>query len=498
VDRNESTAEEPSLAEPPGGVVRRILTYAPSSLAPAALTMVTSVVFTRIFSTEAFGLYSLFLVMATAAKLVATTWLSQGMAKYLPVAATLTRREEMKQGLLVSLTIMVILESLVGLLTFAVAYPLLNVDQRGFLLPTLVFVLAVSLFEIVGNVFPTEHRAKEYTSYKLLDSVLTFVLRLLLVSSIVRMDIRLMLWSVAISNLVLIPSMWMRSGLPSPLSVPRMWRSAAARRTTRSFLVFGFPMTLWLFSSILLDVGDRYVINFYLGPGPVGIYDVNYKLIAGSAALLVVPITMTLHPYLMGLSAGDSSPMVGKVIGSVVENLTVVGALAVGLTAVFHHDIAAIMLGEEFREGSVVMPVVLAGVFFFNIGTFAHKPFEISGRTRPMVIFGAASAVVNLLACFVLIPVMGYLGAAYGTLLAYLFYTVGVGALGRGIIWWRISWKRTMVQIAGIVVGVVAMLQIREILVTALPYWWGLGVAVVVAVLAGGAVLLGVVRRGVA
>jgi O-antigen/teichoic acid export membrane protein len=459
--------------------------------------MITTMVFTRIFNTEAFGLYGLFLVVATAGKLVATTWLGQGTAKYLPAAGTLARRAELKQGLLLSLMLMVAVESLVGLLTFAAVHPLLGADQRGFLLPTIILVLAMSVFEIVGNVFLAEHRATEYTVYKVVDSVLTLGFRLLLVSAIVRMDIRLMLWSVVISNLVLIPSMWKRAELASPWAFLRFRRSPAARRTVRAFAVFGFPMTLWLFSSILLEVGDRYVINFYLGPGPVGIYDANYRLIANSAALLVTPITQTLHPYLMGLSAGQASSKVGKAISTVVENLVIVGAIAVGLTMVFHRDIAAIIFGQEFREGSIIMPIVLAGVFFFNIGTFAHKPFEISGRTRPMVIFGAAAAAVNLIACFALIPIMGYLGAAYGTLLAYLFYTVGVGLLGRSIVPWQISWRRTAPPLLGIVVGVLAMLQLRAFLVSALPYWWGLAITVTIASVAGGAPLYGIVRRGV-
>lgn len=90
------------------------------------------------------------------------------------------------------------------------------------------------------------------------------------------------------------------------------------------------------------------------------------------------------------------------------------------------------------------MPVVLAGVFLFNIGTFAHKPFEILGRTRTMVLVAFGCAAINLALCFALVPALGYAGAAWATLASYLVYTVAVGALGRRLIPWHLDARRLL------------------------------------------------------
>lgn len=483
------------VAPPRGGILLRIATYAPGSLVPAALTLVTSMVFTRVFSAAAFGTYSMFLVVANPVKLVLTTWLSQSIGKFLPSASTVQGRQEAKEAIFCSTMVIIGVESVLGVGAFAVAYPLLPSGQRGLLLPMVAFVVVTSLFEILGTVFAAEHRAKDYVSYKLIDSVVTFGLRLLLVSALINMDIRLMFWSVVLSNLVLIPFMWARSGLLRPSRILRAMNTPHTRRLTWAFVRFGVPMTLWFLSSILLDVGDRYVINYLLGKAPVGVYDANYRLIAGSAALLVVPITMTLHPYLMSVSARGDAEHIGKVIGTIVENLLIVGVLAVGLTWVFHTDIALIMLGAEFREGSVVMPLVLAGVFFFNIGTFVHKPFEIQGRPGTMVAFGAISAVANLVFCFVLIPPYGIVGAAYATLLAYLLYPVGVGVLGRRIFPWRIDLRRTLTHGALTCGGLALLWMVRGTMLERLPYWADLSVSVLAAGALAGVSLLAVLKR---
>lgn len=483
------------VAAPRQSVLGRIVTYAPGSLVPAALTLATSVIFTRVFDPAAFGVYSLFLAVAGPVKLLLTTWLNQSIGKYLPPETTLAGVRRVKDAVAVSVAVVFLVESVLGAAAIALGRALFGPDQQGLLAATVVFVVVTSAFDVVGVLFPVEHRAREYVVYKLTDSVLTFGLRLLLVSALIGMDITLMFWSVVISNGVLVPVMWWRAGLGSPRRLLELLRSRAPRPQVRAFAVFGLPMTIWFFSSILLDVGDRYVINGVLGPGAVGIYDANYRLITGTATLMVVPVTITMHPYLMSISGSGDRRRISEVIGAIIENLLIVGLLAVGLTAVFHQDIADLLLGPEFREGSVVMPVVLAGVLFFNIGTFAHKPFEIAGRTVPMVTFGVLAAVVNLVLNLVLVPRVGYVGAAYATFLSYLLYTVCVGLLGRRIYPWRLDGRRVLQWSAFVVAGLAVLQAFRALEPAGTPYAVDLAASLLFAGALGAWCLVGLVRR---
>jgi O-antigen/teichoic acid export membrane protein len=140
------------------------------------------------------------------------------------------------------------------------------------------------------------------------------------------------------------------------------------------------------------------------------------------------------------------------------------------------------------------MPVVLAGVFFFNIGTFAHKPFEIVGRTAPMVAFGAMSALVNLGLNLVLVPRTGYVGSAWATFLSYLLYTVAVGALGRRLQPWTLDLRRTATWTVFIVLALAAIEGLRTF-TDRLPYAADLGISVLLAAVAGAWVLAGLLRR---
>ena len=203
---------------------------------PAALTMVTSMVFTRIFSTVDFGRYSLFLAVAAPVRMVFTTWLTAGIGKFLPAEHTAEGRQQTKDAIFLSTVLMFVGETVVGVGAFFVANSLLPPGLQPFLLPVLLFILATSIFEVLSIVFQTESRAKEYVSYRLFDSIATFALRLILVSGIFSMDIRLMLWSVVLSNGVLLPLMWFRAGFPAPTRFAHTVRSRQVRgRIARVF-----------------------------------------------------------------------------------------------------------------------------------------------------------------------------------------------------------------------------------------------------------------------
>jgi O-antigen/teichoic acid export membrane protein len=489
---------EPARAEAGSGghgrsLLKRIVTYAPSSIVPALLTLLTSVIFTRIFNPVAYGKYSLFLVYAAPIELLFVQWLSQSIGKFLPPARTREVQRQVKDAIFLSIVMIFGAETVLAVSVIVVGQFFISAEWRPFVLSTALFIIVSSLFDLIAIVFAAENRAKEYTAYQLFDSLATFALRLALVATIFTGDIRLMFWSVIISHGILLPFMWIRGDFPAPRRLALIFKSAEIRETCRAFLSFGLPMTVFFMSSVLLDVGDRYVLNILMGSGAVGVYDTNYRLIAGVVVLMVAPVTITLHPYLMRVAGAGDSKLIEQAIGAVVESLLLVGVLTVGLTALLHRDIARAVLGPEFRAGSVVMPAVVAGVFIFNIGTFVHKPFEIVGRTRVMLVFGVIAAVANVGICFALIPPLGYLGAAYATLLSYLLYTVCVGYLGWRIFPWRVNTRRLATYGGTIGVGLVAIYFLRRAM-SGLPYGWSLAVTVAASCVLIGLSLLAVLR----
>ena len=179
-------------------LLRRIVIYLPGSVVPAALALVTSMVFTRVFTAAEFGMFSLAaIVVATPLKVVSTTWLVQSVGKFLPAGgarvgtAARAGRRDPGDGADTSRSSSPSGRSASSWVAFC--SPRSGAPSCCRHCCSLV---VTSLFEVTTTVFAAEARAIGYTASKLADSVLTLTLRLVLVSGLVSMDVTLMLWSV--------------------------------------------------------------------------------------------------------------------------------------------------------------------------------------------------------------------------------------------------------------------------------------------------------------
>ncbi len=470
------------------------MTYVPGTIIPAAITLITSSIFTRHFSASEYGVFSLFLIIANTFRSVASFWLQQVVGRYIPGETDAAKVREIKNVIFMGIWLIFILESTFGMVAVLVIKRYLALEMGAFLFPMLIYVISTSIFDLFTAILPAEMQAKSFVFYKLADSLVTFVLRLVLVFLIVHMDIKVMFWSVTISSSILIPFLWKKARFPKITSIVDAVKKRSNWVLFNEFVRFGLPMTFWYFTSILHDVSDRYILQFYLGVKDVGIYDANYRLIVGSVFLVVIPVTLTLAPYLMKIAGTNDVKKTGEVLGLIIGNMISLGFLAVGMMFLFHADIALIFLGPEFREGSIILPYVFAGVILNSIGTFAHKPYEIIKKTKVMLLWIVLATLSNIGLNFILIPYTSYRGAAYATMISYFIYTFCIGMLGKRHIPWNINWRDMVPSTAIFSAGITLVIFLRKLIESNYSYIWGLVFAIIFASIFGSYLLLHILR----
>jgi O-antigen/teichoic acid export membrane protein len=116
-----------------------------------------------------------------------------------------------------------------------------------------------------------------------------------------------------------------------------------------------------------------------------------------------------------------------------------VGIGLIGLVVVVAHDIAAILLGPDFRSGYMVMAPVLAAGVVYGASNIGHKSLEMGDLTRLMMADGMVAALANVGLNIVLVPRYGYLAAAYVTLATYLVYGGLIYVQSRRVVPWDID-----------------------------------------------------------
>lgn len=186
-------------------------------------------------------------------------------------------------------------------------------------------------------------------------------------------------------------------------------------------LKFGYPLLISGYSNLLLESGDRYMLNTLSSVGTVGLYSFGYKISSLLNTVLIVPLNQAISPtvYQKEESPADQK----QLIVTMATYYYFVGTfMALGLSLLAREAIMW-LASPEFWSAWTVVPIIAFAYVQHGLGQFfkwgailRNKSYHISA----MVFF---SAVLNIALNCVMIPFLGILGAALSTLISYIFWS---------------------------------------------------------------------------
>lgn len=188
----------------------------------------------------------------------------------------------------------------------------------------------------------------------------------------------------------------------------------------REYLNFGVPTIPSNIASWIVYSSDRFIIAYFLGAAHVGIYSSAYSL--GSLPQMISLVTgFILPPTLSKLyDEGRIGEMKALVSYTFKYSIMIVIPFIFGAALLSNQVLRMFTTPEIASEGQVVLifesinSALLISCGLFNFGLMLLKKTKIVGITW------LCAAVVNLLVDLLLVPRIGILGAAIGTLAAYI------------------------------------------------------------------------------
>lgn len=82
-------------------------------------------------------------------------------------------------------------------------------------------------------------------------------------------------------------------------------------------------------------------------------------------------------------------------------------------------DVIKLFIGEQFRSGIDVVPVLLLANLCLGVFYNLSMWYKLTEKTRYGAYFSIFGAVLTIILLFVLIPSFGYMGAAWATFITY-------------------------------------------------------------------------------
>lgn len=188
----------------------------------------------------------------------------------------------------------------------------------------------------------------------------------------------------------------------------------------RFAILFNIPLIPHYFATYIVEQSDRIMIQKLIDFGAAALYSIAYT-VGGIVKIFISALTNTLIPLQYRLLEEKAYRELNRQITTVM--LGVSGMIA-GLSAVAP-EIVLVLGGEKYRTAVYVMPPVIASVYFSFLYTLLANIEFFFDENRFAMKISLLGAAVNVLLNFLFIPKFGYVAAAYTTLVCYMIYAVG-------------------------------------------------------------------------
>ena len=287
----------------------------------------------------------------------------------------------------------------------------------------LIYLAAAIIFLDTNGVIPflklrLNREAKKFSLFKIINICTNLVLNLYLVL-VLNWGIEAILFSNIIASLVslilLIPT------------ILRYLKFEFNTRLFKRFIKFGLPYFPAGLAVMLVQVIDVPILERLTDLKTVGVYKANYKL--GIFMMLFVNMFQyAWQPFfLQNAKEENAKAMFAKIL----TYFTLVGSILVVGISLFVADLAQIniagysIIGSAYWSGLDIVPIILLAYLINGIYVIFSAGIYIAEKSLYVPFIAGAGAALNIIANFALIPVMGFMGAAFATFIAYLVMAIG-------------------------------------------------------------------------
>ncbi len=224
------------------------------------------------------------------------------------------------------------------------------------------------------------------------------------------------LYASAFTLLTLLPVL--RHSLRFAFSLP-VWKE---------LLRFGLPYLPTTLSVVLMDVSDRFILEYFTDDSVVGVYSAGYRL-AMIMALMVAAFRFAWHPFFLSTAGEPGAP---KLFARIFTYFMLAAAILYLGLFWFLEDFIRIrigsgyLFGEAYWAGIDLIPILMLAYILFGAYAIFVAGVHISKKTRLLPVFSLLGALVNIIGNMLFIPIWGMYAAAWVTVAGYAVMTASL------------------------------------------------------------------------
>jgi O-antigen/teichoic acid export membrane protein len=391
--------------------------YLGGRLAVMLLGFASFPVFTRVFSVADYGIISLISNAVLLLTVVSKFGFQNAVQRYYPEAAGSADSDALPRyyaTLFYGTALIAVMLTLVFALSIPfVSARFLGITATGTLLLATSLVIIRSLRSMQANLLQMENKTRLFNAMDILQKALAIAVTCLLLFFWRRSIFAFFLGMVAVEGAVLLqywPFM-ARRRLLSPWMVDG--------RFLRNAMAFSFPLMAAEISWVVLDSGDRFFVQRFLGPQALGYYSAAYGVATYWQEVLTVPLQLALFPICMKLWASKGQRDTQSFLTRSFDQFLMAAVALVAVAMVTSRDVMVLLASKKFQEAHGLLPYLVIGLVLCATMIFFRPGLLIHERASKIATATLYACLLNIVMNVVLLPKIGIVGAAIATMLSY-------------------------------------------------------------------------------
>ncbi|MGH2865592.1 MAG: flippase [Solirubrobacteraceae bacterium] len=200
-------------------------------------------------------------------------------------------------------------------------------------------------------------------------------------------------------------------------------RPRPSRKHVRDVLRVGLPIGLSGALIIAYARIDQVIVYTIAGTGPSGLYGSVYNLL-DQAHFIPISILTTLAPVIAASWPGDHARLLRTArLTAELLALSSLGGLAFAIVAAT--PVVRLIFGAEFVPAAPALPVLGAAFVFICFGYLNGQLLVVLGLQRRLLYVSLIALFVNVCGNLILVPLTGFMGAAWMTLVTEIVVFLG-------------------------------------------------------------------------
>ena len=410
------------------------LIYGTGHVLARLITFLLLPIYTHVFTPEEYGVISLAYAFIGFSLMFYRYGMDTALMKYSVQLNNNEKTIHISSIYILQLFSSIIFSGILYLVRDYVSEPILGVAKPEWVVILSGILILDNLWNHHVLLLRADNKPVLYILFNLSNVVLTMIFNIIFV-----INWGLGIEGVLIANLIVSGIIFIVS---LPIIIKKIKLFQIKSNVMKDIVKFGLPFLPAGIFTMIMELSNRYILDWLEGTYAVGLFSAGYKL--GIFGLIIVMgFNMGWTPYFLKRIKEKDAEIEFSYIASLFLGLLgfVVIVISLWVPEIIRLNIGSIyLIGENFWGAEKIVAIVLIGYFFFGTYVIQLPGVYAKEITNWIPIFRGIGAFTNISLNIILIPKYGVIGSAWATVVAFLLMSLSVFIKLYNLYYIRYNW----------------------------------------------------------